>query len=84
MSKYDYSKLPEHMRDGFQRYVEHHIPLGSFGHAVVCNDLFRACAKADDVNRYRLFDIVSWLYSEAPSPCWGNPEKVMAWLEARP
>lgn len=79
----DYSGLPEHMQDGFRLYIEHGIELGSFGMAVVCNDLRRACECADGINRYRLWDIVCWLYNKAPAPCWGSPAKVKAWLASR-
>lgn len=76
----NYSGLPEHMQDGFRLYIEDRIELGGFGMAVVCNDLKQACFRADDTNRYRLFDIVAWLYSFAPAQCWGSEEKVQAWL----
>lgn len=79
----DYSGLPEHMQDGALFYVEHGIEPGSFMSAVICNDLSEACARADDINRYRLFDIVSWFYNEAPGGCWGSREKMAAWIVAR-
>jgi hypothetical protein len=78
----DYSGLPEHMQDGFRLYIEHRIPMGSFGTAVLENNLCESFARADHINRERLFDIVQWLYMNAPSPCWGSREKVNAWLEA--
>jgi hypothetical protein len=76
----DYSKLPGHIQGGVQRYIEKRIEPGSFLSAVICNDLREACAYADDINRHRLFDIVSWFYCEAPGNCWGSPEKFLAWL----
>jgi hypothetical protein len=76
----DYSKLPGHIQGGVQRYIEKRIEPGSFLSAVICNDLREACACADDINRHRLFDIVSWFYCEAPGNCWGSPEKFLAWL----
>lgn len=54
--------------------------MGSFMMAVVSNDLHEACSRADDVNRYNLWDIVGWFYNEAPSDAWGSPAKVNAWL----
>lgn len=79
----NYDRLPEHMQDGFKRYFEDRIPMGSFGMAVVSNDLKEAFGRADEVNRERMFDIVSWLYNNAPIGSWGSPENVEAWLAAR-
>ncbi len=76
----DYSGLPEHIREGFQRYIEERCEMGGFGMAVVENDLKEACGRADSTNARRLWDIVAWLYNSAPSQCWGSPEKVAAWL----
>lgn len=76
----DYSGLPESLQDGMRLYIEDRIPTGSFMLAVLSNDLLTACERADDVNRYRLFDIVDWLYNEAPRECWRSPEAVKTWL----
>lgn len=79
---YQDERLPEHIRRGIEDYIELHRPVGHFLTAVLTNDLREACARADQTNRYRLFDIVDWLYNEAPSVCWGSPEKVETWLKA--
>lgn len=79
----DYSDLPEHAQASVQRYIEHGIEPGSFTTAVICNDLTGAIRYADDINRARLHDIVSWFYNEAPAPCWGSAEKMDAWIAAR-
>ena len=76
----DYDKLPEHIRPGFQEYIEHRIQPGGFIMAVLCNNLVESFGRADEINQGRLFDIVSFLYNEAPSICWGSQEKVEAWL----
>ena len=80
MMALNYDGLPDHIRGGMQRYVENRVSPGGFLTAVLCNDLRESFARADDINRLRMFDIVSWLYNEAPSPCWGSPEKVKNWL----
>ncbi len=77
----NYDRLPEHIRGGVQRYIEEGCPVGSFLAAVISNDLKESFGCADEVNRQRLFDIVSFFYNEAPSPCWGSPEKMRAWLK---
>lgn len=79
----NYLGLPEHMREGFARYIEKHVPMGDFGMAVLSNDLKEACIRADNINRVRLFETVQWLYNYAPSQCWGSPDKVAAWLGER-
>ena len=73
--------LPEHMRDGMQLYVDHGIEPGSFMTSVLANDLKQACACADDINRYRIFDIVSYCYNYIPSQSWGSYERVEAWIK---
>ena len=77
---YDYDRLPEHMRGVMQRYIENKIPPGGFLTAVLENDLAGAFGRADHINRHRIYDIVSFLYNEAPRACWGSPEAVTKWL----
>ena len=76
----NYNLLPEHMRDTAQRYIEDKISPGGFFTAVLENKLFEALGRADDINRARIYDIVGFLYNEAPATCWGSPEKVRSWL----
>ena len=72
--------LPSHMVGAMQRYIENRLHPGSFLTAVLSNDLADAVGRADDINRDRISDIVTWLYNYAPSGCWGNPDKVASWL----
>ncbi len=75
----NYDLLPDHLRGGVREYIEHgHLP-GHFLTAVIKNDLGNACNHADETNRLRLFDIVSFFYNEAPSDCWGTPSLMEAW-----
>ena len=83
MQDIDYSKLPEHMRDGFRRYIEKGIPGGHFMTAVLSNDLMGAFGRADDINRARMFDICAFLHNEAPRGCFGSPEHVNDWIKDR-
>lgn len=80
MRRINYQTLPLGLHGTMQRYIDQRAPAGSFGTAVLSNNLREACATADDFNRHALFEIVSWLYNEAPSACWGSPEKVQQWL----
>ncbi len=77
-----YDGLPEGLRDGVKRYIEHHIPPGGFLEAVISNQLSEAFGRADEQNRRRLYEIVGWFYNYAPSTCWGSPEKYQIWLKA--
>lgn len=79
MTPYDYSELPEHMRDAMQRYLEQGIPPGDFLSAVLNNDLRETCSRADHINRYLLFDYVRWLYNNAPVAAWGYQGAVRDW-----
>lgn len=70
----------QHIVNALQSYVENRYPPGGFLHAVLSNDLIRACMKADDFNRHRLFDIVDYIYNNLPMNCYGSPEAVEKWL----
>jgi hypothetical protein len=77
----DFSKVPNaNLTEGLRLYFEHHRPTGGFLTAVLENDLRAACERADMTNRRMLFDIVSWLYNEAPAQAWGSKERVERWL----
>jgi hypothetical protein len=77
----NFDKLPEELRGGMERYIRHGVIPGHFLTAILENDLFDAVGHADAINGQRLPEIVRWVYNEAPSGCWGSPEKVTAWHE---
>lgn len=80
----NYDLIPDYTMAALKRYTEQHIPTGDFLRAVLSNDLKEAFGRADDNNCTALFHIAAWLYNEAPSACWGSPEKVESWLSAKP
>lgn len=80
MKTVDYSVLPEHMREGMQRYIEHGIRPGDFLYLILCNDFVHALGHADDINTARIVDYAKFLYWELPSGCWGSEEKVKNWI----
>jgi len=53
----------------------------SFLKAVLCNDLKGSFASADTDNRLNIFEIVSYIYNEFPSGCWGSDVKVNDWIK---
>ena len=77
----DYSRLPEHMQAGARLWIEQGIYPGGFMLAVMENDLVEAVGRADETNRERLPDFVSFFYNEAPRACWRTRENIEAWAE---
>jgi len=71
--------IPLHLKEAFDRYVDHGIEPGGFLMAVLENNLCQAVGRADDQNIQILKDIVAYVYNDMPSECWGSPEKVRAW-----
>lgn len=79
-----YDKLPDYMQDPARRYVERgELSERSFLRAVFEDRLVAAYSRADSTNVLEMRAWVSWLYNEAPAACWGSPETVDAWIEAR-
>uniref|UniRef100_A0A6M3X6K0 Uncharacterized protein n=1 Tax=viral metagenome TaxID=1070528 RepID=A0A6M3X6K0_9ZZZZ len=77
----NYSILPEHIRDGAQRYIEDGVPPGGFLRAAFEDKLVSSFALADETNIQRMFDIAMFLYNEAPLTCRGSKEAVDNWIE---
>lgn len=73
------SQVPSHLHGGIERYIKYGIPPGSFITAVIENNLVEALGQADAYSRAGLFEVVSWFYNYAPSPCWGSPQKMKEW-----
>ncbi len=82
MEKYTYRGyyIRPQMLAALLRYTEEHCKVGDFLTAVLENNLSEAVGRADDENLANLPAFVSYLYNEAPAPCWGSKEKVKAWL----
>lgn len=75
--------IPERMMDGIERYIEHGIGPGHFLTAVIQNDLTEAVNRADEENMRNLPAYVAYFWNNAPADCWGTPEKMKAWMEAK-
>lgn len=76
--------IPEGTREGIDLYVKYgECGQDSFLEALLSNDLKEAFGRADDHNLEALHAIVSYCCNHIPSICWGSPEKVRAWSEAR-
>ena len=72
--------MPEDTKAQIDLYVSHGVPLGSFLHAVMCNDLMQAMAYADERNRACMHGICSYVYNEVPAMCHGSVERYDAWV----
>lgn len=77
----NYNGLPAVASGGLKRYLENRIPTGSFLQAVLENDLYAACRRADLGSRADLPLICAWIITYAPPACYGSTDKVAAWLK---
>jgi len=71
--------IEERFKEAIDAYVKDGRPMGGFVTAVLENNLMLAIGKADEDAYHNLREIVKYLYNDAPSSCWGSPEKVKAW-----
>ena len=79
-----YDRCPvSYMADGFKLYFERGILPGSFGTALLENDLMGACGKADQNNKLAIFQWCEWLYNYAPSSSFGSRERVTEYIKSR-
>jgi len=76
-------KIPQRILESLGAYVNERRPTGGFLRAILENNLMEAMGRADEDNRQCLFHIVSYIYNELPMDCWGSPEKVRDWLNAK-
>ncbi len=76
-----YNGIPAETWQGLTAYVTRGQAPGGFLHAVLANDLFDACGRADEANRRALFAIVSWIWNEAPQACWGSKDAIEHWID---
>ena len=74
----DYN-IPFHTQDALNNYYEHGYMPGGFLTAVLCNDLFKAVATADQYNINCLKDICMFVYNEMPAKSWGSAERMRDW-----
>lgn len=72
--------LPGHFYGSLKLYLENGCQPGQFLTAVLSNDLAKAVAYADHEAMESLKRIVQFVYNAIPSPCWGTPDRVHAWI----
>lgn len=71
--------IPDTLKLGFERWVDHGIVPGSFLRAVLQNDFCEAVLNADPHNLQHLRSIALFVDTVLPFESWGNPVKVMDW-----
>jgi len=74
------SDVPVSLHAGLIEYFAARRPTGSFLRSVLENDLSQACVRADDINKWHIVEIITFLNSTCPAEAFGSPEKVTAWL----
>jgi hypothetical protein len=74
--------IPERMRGGIERYINHGIKPGSFLCAVIENNLSEAHKYADEENLQNIPAYIHYFYNECPMTCWGSKEKMEKWMES--
>lgn len=74
-------RLPVHLKDAFESYLNDRKDPGPFLKAVIANDLMGAVEHADFRTIGNLPYFADFLKDFAPPECFGSYEKVKAWLE---
>lgn len=74
---------PDTLRQ-LDEYQNNRVPPGSFLHAVLANDLYRAIRKADEANTRWLAHIAAYVEGHMPTACRGSQAAVQAWLHPLP
>lgn len=70
-------------KEGIDRFAKYGQRPGDFLYAVLTNNLTKSFGRADLENRHDMFEIVSYCYNDIPGECWGNPDKVQAWMNKK-
>ena len=79
----EYPLIPDYMMESIKNYVERGTAMGSFLTAVFSNDLFKAIARADDINLPILGDYVRFIHWELPQNCHGSREVVLEYMASK-
>jgi hypothetical protein len=75
--------IPPSTKYQIDEYIKDRMPPGGFLNAVLSNNLMEAFVRADDNNAFHMKAILTYLYNDCPSACWGSPEKVEEWLNPK-
>ncbi len=76
----DWNLIPKHMQPGLRAYMEERRRPGEFLMSLLCNDLIGASIRADDINKFRLYDYSIFLINYCDSRSYGSRSNVDKWL----
>jgi len=73
-------EFPEHLWNGFKRYVLDGRPAGQFLQALFAGDLFEVFRRGDEFSIAGLRPMVMYLHNECPVGCYGTRRHVQEWM----
>lgn len=76
-------RIPATTLADLDRYAVNHVPVGDFLTAVLSNDLYTACARADEGNLACLAAIAAYVEACLPIASRGSAEAVAEWTRCR-
>ena len=77
----NYYEVAENLHAGLMMYFEHQVRPGRFLTACLENDLTNALGYASTKTWDYVFNVMNFLYSNAPGGSWGSKENVKNWTE---
>ncbi len=76
--------IPQEVLDPFIRYFWKGTPPGGFVQACLENDFLKAVSRADHNNSRHLLTIAKFIHGYVPLECYGDQQRVAAWLAYHP
>jgi hypothetical protein len=73
--------VPSHDHGGIRRYYQDGIPPGHFLTAIIDNDLKGVFARADEINKAAIEQILMWFRWHPPAGTWGYPGACKDYLQ---
>lgn len=72
--------FPEHLWDGFKRYVLHGVKPGSFLRAFFEGDFHEMCRRGGRELVADLWEATVYLHGSCPPECYGSAEAMKLWM----
>ena len=76
-----YNRLSPILIETMVNWVCHKLHPGGFVTAVLSNDLFEACGRADTQNSAQLDLICRFIYNNIPRGCYGSHKAMENWRD---
>lgn len=68
-----------YFKDQIVDYICRGRVSGAFMHALAVGDLYVVIQKADDTNKLQIVQLAEWIFSHAPTGCYGSADNVREW-----